>query len=275
MRLIDRRSLPPTITITTDPWRGRGESSGHPIPGSSPRRTVRMGQRSLRRSYGSRQGSPLHSHRSSRDSGDDLWADRPLDLDPARVSHSPVSQSVRHPGGVAGSITISDPRVVGATPLRPVARKRAPHEGCFLTARRTVLLTGRVGRRDDLSDESDGAIHSRTGWDRVEKIDYIYPPGACGMHHRMVVGDLCIIPHLRRHFRDSGLVMCVSTLPSPSLSVPCIWGILQSPCRKSTAFSAKDHLTKVFVEIYYEQEQYYTSYPDMRRGGDRRHRRDA
>ena len=29
------------------------------------------------------------------------------------------------------------------------------------------------------------------------------------------------------------------------------------------------------VEIYYEQEQYYTSYPDMRRGGDRRHRRDA
>ena len=40
--------------------------------------------------------------------------------------------------------------------------------------------------------------------------------------------------------------MCVSTLPSPSLSVPCIWGILQSPCRKSTAFSAKDHFAKVF-----------------------------
>ena len=60
------------------------------------------------------------------------------------------------------------------------------------------------------------------------------------------MGDLCIIPHLRRHFRDSGLVMCVSTLPSPSLSVPCIWGILQSPCRKSGAFSAKDHFAKVF-----------------------------
>ena len=59
-------------------------------------------------------------------------------------------------------------------------------------------------------------------------------------------GDCCIIPHLRRHFRDSGLVMCVSTLPSPSLSVPCIWGILQSPCRKSGAFSAKDHFAKVF-----------------------------
>ena len=152
MRLIDRRSLPPTITITTDPWRGRGESSGHPIPGSSPRRTVRMGQRSLRRSYGSRQGSPLHSHRSSRDSGDDLWADRPLDLDPARVSHSPVSQSVRHPGGVAGSITISDPRVVGAMPLRPVARKRAPQRGA----------SSPLGALSYLPDGSDGAMTCRT-----------------------------------------------------------------------------------------------------------------
>ena len=157
-----------------------------------------------------------------------------------------------------------------------------------------VGLVGPVRRRaissdeSDESDKSDGAmtywtarclyrevVSHRTAWGRVEKIGYIYPPGACGMHHRMVVGDLCIIPHLRRHFRDSGLVMCVSTLPSPSLSVPCIWGILQSPCRKSTAFSAKDHFAMVFVEIYYEQEQYYTSYPDMRRGGDRRHRRDA
>ena len=153
---------------------------------------------------------------------------------------------------------------------------------------------GPVGRgaissdESDESDKSDGAksywtvrclyrevVSDRTACVRVEKIGYIYPPGACGMHHRMVVGDLCIIPHLRRHFRDSGLVMCVSTLPSPSLSVSCIWGILQSPCRKSSAFSAKDHFAMVFVEIYYEQEQYYTSYPDMRRGRDRRHRRDA
>ena len=43
-----------------------------------------------------------------------------------------------------------------------------------------VRRVGQVGRRDVLSDESDG-------WDRVEKIDYIYPPGACGMDHRMVV----------------------------------------------------------------------------------------
>ena len=34
--------------------------------------------------------------------------------------------------------------------------------------------------------------------------------------------------------------------PIAPLSVPCIWGILQSPCRKSTAFSAKDHFAKVF-----------------------------
>ena len=39
--------------------------------------------------------------------------------DPARVSHIPVSQSVRHPSGVAGSLATPDPRVVGATPLDP------------------------------------------------------------------------------------------------------------------------------------------------------------
>ena len=37
--------------------------------------------------------------------------------DPARVSHIPVSQSVRHPSGVAGSLATPDPRVIGATPL--------------------------------------------------------------------------------------------------------------------------------------------------------------
>ena len=35
---------------------------------------------------GSRQGSTLHSHRSSRDSGDDLWADHRPDRDPLRVA---------------------------------------------------------------------------------------------------------------------------------------------------------------------------------------------
>ena len=122
--------------------------------GGAAGRTSRMGQRSLCGSYGSRQGSPLHSHRSSRVSGDDLWADRPLDLDPARASHIPVSQSVRHPSGVAGSITISDPRVLGATPLRPVARKLAPTRGAspppgalsYRTGRCPIGHVGQVGR---------------------------------------------------------------------------------------------------------------------------------
>ena len=35
---------------------------------------------------GSRLGSTLHSHRSSRDSGDDLWTDHRPDLDPLRVA---------------------------------------------------------------------------------------------------------------------------------------------------------------------------------------------
>lgn len=65
---------------------------------------------------------------------------------------------------------------------------------------------GPVGRGAISSDESDGADKSdgaksywtgrclyretgisSDGWDRVEKIGYIYPPGACGMDHRMVV----------------------------------------------------------------------------------------
>ena len=47
---------------------------------------------------------------------------------PARVSHIPVSQSVRHPSGVVGSLAMPDPRVVGATPLDP-GLKKAQAEG--------------------------------------------------------------------------------------------------------------------------------------------------
>ena len=46
--------------------------------------------------------------------------------DPARVSHIPVSQSVRHPSGVAGSLATPDPRVVGATPLDPGLKAGTP-----------------------------------------------------------------------------------------------------------------------------------------------------
>ena len=52
--------------------------------------------------------------------------------DPARVSHIPVSQSVRHPSGVGGSLAMPDPRVVGATPLDIRAKKRAPLSGCIV-----------------------------------------------------------------------------------------------------------------------------------------------
>ena len=52
--------------------------------------------------------------------------------DPARVSHISVSLSVRHPSGVAGSLAMPDPRVIGATPLDRVAKKRAPTRGACL-----------------------------------------------------------------------------------------------------------------------------------------------
>ena len=54
--------------------------------------------------------------------------------DPARVSHIPVSQSVRHPSGVAGSLTTPDPRVVGATPLVPGLKSGHPCRGASFTS---------------------------------------------------------------------------------------------------------------------------------------------
>ena len=49
--------------------------------------------------------------------------------DPARVSHLPVRQSVRHPGGVVGSLVMADPRVFGAAPLDPWLRSGHPCRG--------------------------------------------------------------------------------------------------------------------------------------------------
>ena len=49
--------------------------------------------------------------------------------DPARVSHLPVRQSVRHPSGVVGSFAMPDPRVVGATPLDPGLKSGHPYRG--------------------------------------------------------------------------------------------------------------------------------------------------
>ena len=53
--------------------------------------------------------------------------------DPARVSHIPVSQSVRHPSGVGGSLAMPDPRVVGATPLDPGLKSGHPCRGASFT----------------------------------------------------------------------------------------------------------------------------------------------
>ena len=49
--------------------------------------------------------------------------------DPARVSHLPVRQSVRHPGGVVGSLVMADPRVFGAAPLDLWLRSGHPCRG--------------------------------------------------------------------------------------------------------------------------------------------------
>ena len=46
--------------------------------------------------------------------------------DPARVSHLPVRQSVRHPGGVVRSLVMADPRVFGAAPLDPWLKSGHP-----------------------------------------------------------------------------------------------------------------------------------------------------
>ena len=40
-----------------------------------------------------------------------------------------VSQSVRHPGGVAGSLAMPDPRVVGTMPLDPGLKSGHPCRG--------------------------------------------------------------------------------------------------------------------------------------------------
>ena len=59
--------------------------------------------------------------------------------DPARVSHIPVSQSVRHPSGVAGSLAMPDPRVVGATPLDPGLKSGHPCRGASFTTLHSEL----------------------------------------------------------------------------------------------------------------------------------------
>ena len=89
----------------------------------------RTGRRSHCGSYGSRQGSPLHSHRSSRNSGDDLWADRPLDLDPARASHTRGELDSATPWRGRGFACIVRSTGLRGCAPRPGAMERAPARG--------------------------------------------------------------------------------------------------------------------------------------------------
>ena len=46
-----------------------------------------------------------------------------------------------------------------------------------------------------------------------------------------VKGDHCIIRYSLRYYRHSGLVIYMSKLPAPSVSMPCDYRILQSPTK--------------------------------------------
>ena len=41
----------------------------------------------------------------------------------------------------------------------------------------------------------------------------------------------CIVRHSLRYYRHSGLVIYMSKLPAPSVSMPCDYRILQSPTK--------------------------------------------
>ena len=47
-----------------------------------------------------------------------------------------------------------------------------------------------------------------------------------------ITWDHCIIRHSLRCFRHSGLVIYMSKLPAPSVSMPCDYRILQSPIKE-------------------------------------------
>ena len=96
-----RRLIPPLLLPPTDP------------AGAKPRRDHRFLDRVSRREVPKTPGN------------DDAFKV----YDPARVSHIPVSQPVRHPSGVAGSHAMPDPRVVGATPLDPGLNDEHPFRG--------------------------------------------------------------------------------------------------------------------------------------------------
>ena len=107
---------PPTSSLSSPPLPGSGAPPDLPAGRAK-------GSRHHNGGAGSREGYPLHSHRSSRDSGEDLWEGQCLDLDPARVSH--FSATPRGRGCMRRLIH-------GSSGLRPstCGYEAGTHKGC-------------------------------------------------------------------------------------------------------------------------------------------------
>ncbi len=103
--------LPVVRTILSDKSDGALDAGGRPQE-SRPACRSRRGE--------APEGSSLFRPGVEARSADDPGKEDAFKVsDPARASHILVSQSVRHPGGVAGSLAMADPRVFGAAPLDP------------------------------------------------------------------------------------------------------------------------------------------------------------
>ena len=77
--------------------------------------------------------------------------------DPARVSHLPVRQSVRHPGGVVGSLVMPYPRVFGAAPLDLWLKNGHPSGVRPLTMRRRASVPLKCVILSDMLPHADPA----------------------------------------------------------------------------------------------------------------------
>ena len=56
--------------------------------------------------------------------------------------------------------------------------------------------------------------------------------------------DHCIIRHSLRYYRHSGLVIYISKLPAPSVSMPCDYRILQSPTKEQVKLVLLETVTR-------------------------------
>ena len=85
--------------------------------------------------------------------------------DPARVSHLPVRQSVRHPSGVAGIEPHRNPESSGLRPSTSGLKKRAPLRGASYLLRYLIGQVRQVGRgvRHPKGARSIGIGHPQSG----------------------------------------------------------------------------------------------------------------